>query len=129
NYIHATLVVYYKHNTTIWNMKGFFQMKNYELENEVSVSPSKTMETQTDMTYWSMTRRSYLDIDDVTDGTFTKPENVTAKDDPSLYVDSTPSEENRWDIGKALDDEETASLALAFKKGDEIVISYRGAQE
>ena len=110
-------------------MKGFFQMKNYELENEVSVSPSKTMETQTDMTYWSMSRRSYLDIDELTDGRFTKPENVTAKDYPSLYVDSTPSEQKRWDIVKALDDEETDTQALAFKKGDEIVISYRGSQE
>src|SRR5699024_7717464 len=47
----------------------------------------------------------------------------------SLYVDSTPSEQKRWDIVKALDDEETDTQALAFKKGDEIVISYRGSQE
>src|SRR5699024_10429270 len=68
-------------------------------------------------------------IDELTDGRFTKPENVTAKDYPSLYVDSTPSEQKRWDIVKALDDEETDTQALAFKKGDEIVISYRGSQE
>src|SRR5699024_2471412 len=54
---------------------------------------------------------------------------VTAKDYPSLYVDSTPYGQKRCDIVIGLDDEETDTQALAYNKGDEIVISYRGSLE
>src|SRR5699024_10478326 len=68
-------------------------------------------------------------MNEIEDGNFTKRKNGRAKDYPSLSDDTTPSEQKRWDIVKALDDEETDTQALAFKKGDEIVISYRGSQE
>src|SRR5699024_4108194 len=56
------------------------------------------------------------------------PEDISPRDYTSLKIKSSHTETGEWDIVKALDDEETDTQALAFKKDDEIVISYRGSQ-
>src|SRR5699024_704192 len=109
----------------IWKRKGFFQVKN----NKDSVNPSKAIEEQTGMTYWDMSDFSYNDIEELTDGKFSSAEDISPRDYTSLKIKSSHTETEEWDIVKALDDEETDTQALAFKKGDEIVISYRGSQE
>lgn len=101
-------------------------MTNSEIENKIT---SKGAEAQTDMAYWDMSDMSYDDIEVLTGGKFTNPENITPENHPSLYVETTPTKQKRWDIVKALDDKETDTQALAFKKDDQIVISYRGSQE
>jgi len=104
-------------------------MKNKELENELSINSTEKLQTQTDMTYWDMSDFSYKDIGEITGGKITSPEDISTGDYTSLKIKSTPTESEKWDIVKALDDEETDTQALAFKKDDEIVISYRGSQE
>src|SRR5699024_958380 len=103
-------------------------MTNSEIESKVSAGTSKSVENQTDMTYWDMSRYSYRDIEQLTNGKFTNPEDFTTRP-YSFYVDVSPTETEKWDIVKALDDKETDTQALAFKKDDQIVISYRGSQE
>ena len=103
-------------------------MTNNDLENEYSLNSPETGKRQTDMTYWKMSDLSYKDIESLTIDEIKNPKEFTSKS-YSLYVESSPSEQKRWDIEKALDDEETDTHALAFKKDDQIVISYRSSQE
>lgn len=71
---------------------------------------------------------SYNNIKELTGGEVSTPEELKSRS-YSTKIDVSPTETEEWDIVKALDDKETDTQALAFKKGDEIVISYRGSQE
>lgn len=104
-------------------------MTNNELENTFSVSSLHSVTTQTDMTYWKMSDLSYRDIKQLTGGQMTTPEDVTPADYYGLNIQTTPTETEEWELVKVLDDEETDTQALTFKKDDKIVISYRGSQE
>src|SRR5699024_1997250 len=104
-------------------------MTNNELENTFSVSSLHSVTTHTDMTYWKMSDLSYRVIKQLTGGQMTTPVDVTPEDYYCLNIQTTPTETEEWELVKVLDDEETDTQALTFKKDDQIVISYRGSQE
>lgn len=81
------------------------------------------------MTYWTMSRPSYQDIDNLTRGQISIPENISSGNYYALEIEEPPNETEEWDIVKVLDDKETDTQALAFKRDDDIVISYRDSQE
>lgn len=122
-------ILYYKHNTIISEKKGFFQMANNELENTFSVSSLQSVKTQTDMTHWKISDLAYDDLTVLTEGGITNPEEINSGNYYTFEIEKTPAETEEWELVKALDDEETDTQALTFKKDDEIVISYRGSQE
>src|SRR5699024_6343823 len=103
-------------------------MSNNDLENGYSLNSPEPGQRQTEMTYWKMSDLSDKDIESLTIDEIKNLKAFTSKS-YLLYVESSPSEQKRWDVVIALDDEETDTQALAFKKDDQIVISYRGSQE
>src|SRR5699024_4782329 len=85
---------------------------------------------QTEMVYWDMSKRDYRDIESLTDGTLNDISYIDIEEYyHKLKIQNQPNSTEEWDIVRVLDDKETDTQALAFKKGDEIVIAYRGSQE
>ncbi|MBA4535926.1 hypothetical protein H1Z61_01910 [Bacillus aquiflavi] len=84
----------------------------------------------TDMTYWHMSDKSYYSIEELTGGGVKDIKHInTGQIEYKLKVPVAPDINEKWEIVRVLDDKETDTQALAFKKGDEIVIAYRGSQE
>lgn len=80
---------------------------------------------QTDLTYIEMSKRAYWDIVTITGGELNNIDDVNIK----VELPVNPNRRETWQIVKVLDDKETSTQAFAFKKGDEIVLAYRGSQE
>ncbi len=82
------------------------------------------------MAYWSTSSLAYDDISTVTDGRLNTIEQLNTENKTyELEVEVTPNKSETWQLVRALDDKETSTQAYAFKKGNEIVIAYRGSQE
>src|SRR5699024_6946439 len=84
----------------------------------------------TDISYCDMSKRSYDNIEILTNYEVSDIQLMNNRQEYyklEILVTTTSLEE--WDIVRVLDDKETDTQALAFKKGDEIVIAYRGSQE
>lgn len=84
----------------------------------------------TDISYWDMSKRSYDNIEILTNNEVSDIQLMNNSQEYYKFeILVTPTRLEEWDIVRVLDDKETDTQALAFKKGDEIVIAYRGSQE
>src|SRR5699024_12286781 len=84
----------------------------------------------TDISYWDMSKISYDNIEILTNNEVSDIQLMNKSQEYYKFeILVTPTRLEEWDIVRVLDDKETDTQALAFKKGDEIVIAYRGSQE
>jgi len=81
----------------------------------------------TDLTYMNMSKRAYQTLEEITHKKL-KVQDLN-KTTVNMNIQTTPKKKGQWQIIKALDDKRTDTQAYAFKKGDDIVIAYRGSKE
>jgi hypothetical protein len=83
----------------------------------------------TDKTYQEMSKEAYWSINDLTHGEIKNIDEINQRNNNfTMKIPKTDTQKETWEIVRVLDDKETDTQALAFKKEDEIVIAYRGSQ-